>query len=99
MSEQYVTKDTPVGTRVECVAPFDGNGHIVGKAGAVIYNDGEDCIVEFDEPFPRGHDGGYTGRDNRCWAFHANTRCLVVWEFVGESISDEAINALLLGGE
>lgn len=99
MSEQYVTKDTPVDTRVQCVDSYEGNEYVVGKEGVVIFNDGEDCAVEFDGPFACGHNGDGRGRDGHCWYFPVfpSDRFLVVT--TGEVIFNEAINALLLGGE
>lgn len=89
MSKQYVTVETPIGTRVKCVGFYD-NEYVVGKEGVIVYNDREDCIVEFDDPF-------FEGRKNRLWGFPASGRFLVAEE--EKRIADEAINALLLGGE
>lgn len=95
MPEQYVTKDTPIGIRVRYVDAHAGNKDITGKEGTIIYNDGDICRVEFDEPFAAGHSDFHRGRGKRYWVFPEGHHCLVVVM----PIPDEAIDALLLGGE
>lgn len=53
MSKQYVTVETPIGTRVKCVGLYD-NEYVVGKEGVIVGIDSEDCMWNLTSLFLRG---------------------------------------------
>lgn len=47
-----------VGTRVKCIAPFDGNSQCIGLEGTIVdyFKSGGEVGVAFDTPFDSGWD-------------------------------------------
>lgn len=61
-----------IGDCVECVGLQSGNHMLIGECGKIIWmsTSGENVSVEFNHPFPGGHQGTKgDGRPGCCWNF------------------------------